>query len=570
MSRWWHTSGRTIEGEQADFASANMDFALDKQFLAEHDVVVFRGRLRRGTRTQPATVVYPPSYGEGEHPQVFAPQVPLGRHWRPDDGALCLDHLYPGDDRPMTGVEAVRRAEELWRLVEDDPAELARVEVDAPFPIVDLYHYSEASLIYLLGADTGPHREGWLRLSVSSLRPLRGAVTGLGGGLRGPELHLDGEPLALAGPTLLLGAWRRVDEPPPADSLNATVSWLRDRHRDLIQFVVDLARGHRTLFRDSAKTFVALVFPDEGPKRGETQDAWLLATVDLDNADGSLARVVPLSRGDRYLRQPGMSKLADRHVLLVGAGALGSQIAAMLARAGVGALDIIDPDMLEAGNVVRHELTLREAGFPKAEALGAHVAALNPHLKTRVSHLRIGSIAGGLAMADQTQKLHDEWAQQIAGAHLIVNATAAAAPGRWLAALADALRTPALHVAVSAGGWGARIHLQRPGISGCPECLARHQDDDSGVVPGWSEDRKGDPIVGRGCSQPTFASPGFELTESASAATRTAVQVLLDGHGYPPTDYDVATLTLRDADSARLSAEYTHLPRHPDCGCCGP
>jgi molybdopterin/thiamine biosynthesis adenylyltransferase len=570
MSRWWQTSGRTIEHEHADFAAAGLDFVLDDEFLAQHDVVVFRGRLRRGARTQPATVVYPPSYGEGEHPQVFAPEVPLGRHWRPEDGGLCLDHLYPGDDRPMTGVEAVLRAEELWRLVEEDPDELARVEVDAPFPVVDLYHYGEASLVYLLGADPGPHREGWMRLNASSLHPLRGAFTAIGGGLRGPELPLDGHPDALAGRTLLLGAWRRVGEPPPARSLDATVSWIKERHRDLVQYAIGLARGHRTIFGNSTTAFVGFVFPDEGPTRGETHDAWLLATIDLDNADGALARVVPLARDDLYLRQPGTRGLANRQVLLVGAGALGSQMGAMLARAGLGALDIIDPDVLDAGNVVRHELTLRDAGFPKAEALGAHLATLNPYLKTRVSWLRIGSIAGGLALADQAQKLHDEWAQKVAGAHLIINATAAAAPGRWLAALADALRAPVVHVAVSAGGWGARVHIQRPGVSGCPECLARHQADESGVVPAWSADPKGDAVVGRGCSQPTFAAPGFELTAAASAAVRAAVQVLLDGDGYPAIDYDVATLTFRDADRARPSVEYTRLPRHPACGCCGP
>jgi hypothetical protein len=247
----------------------------------------------------------------------------------------------------------------------------------------------------------------------------------------------------------------------------------------------------------------------------------------------------------------------------------GSQVASLLARAGVGALDIVDPEHLDAGNVVRHELTLREVGFPKAEALRAHLTTLNPHLDARYSLLCVGG-GIGLAEANAAQELHDEWSQQIAGADLIINATAAAAPGRWLAALGDALHIPVLHIAVSAGAWGARIHAQRPSVSGCPECLARHQADDDGIVPQWSEDPDGDAIIGHGCSQPTFAAPGFELSEAAAAATRAAVQLLLAGNGYPALDYDVVTLTFRDAATARPSTHYTRLPRHPACGCCAP
>jgi molybdopterin/thiamine biosynthesis adenylyltransferase len=373
----------------------------------------------------------------------------------------------------------------------------------------------------------------------------------------------------LGGGTRLLGAWRRLDAAPPTDSLERTCAWIQQHHRDLLQAAIALARPHRLLARQATQTFVALVFPDEGPQRGQTQDAWLLTAIDLDTADGALVPVVPLERSDQYLRQPGMAGLAVRQALLVGAGALGSQIAAQLARAGLGALDIIDPDVLDAGNIVRHELTLREARFPKAEALAAHLVTLNPYMRPRTSHLRVGSV-GSFAFAAEAQKLHDEWAQQVAGAHLVINATAAAAPGRWLAALGDSLRTPVVHAAVSAGGWGARVHVQRPGVSGCPECLARHQTDDTNVVPQWSADPHGDAIVGRGCSQPTFAAPGFELSDAAAAATRASVQVLLDGDGYPALDYDMATLTFRDASVARPTAQYTHLPRHPKCDCCAP
>jgi hypothetical protein len=130
---------------------------------------------------------------------------------------------------------------------------------------------------------------------------------------------------------------------------------------------------------------------------------------------------------------------------------------------------------------------------------------------------------------------------------------------------------PVMHGAVSSGAWGARLLLQRPGRSGCLECLARHQEqprEDSPTVPEWSEDPSYPEILDRGCAQATFAGPGYELTDAAAAAARCAVQMLLDGDGYPPVDFDLATLTFRTATDARATAEYTALPRHPDCQSC--
>lgn len=73
--------------------------------------------------------------------------------------------------------------------------------------------------------------------------------------------------------------------------------------------------------------------------------------------------------------------VASRHVLLLGAGALGSAVAEMLIRAGVGRMTVVDDDVLEAGNLVRHTLTLAELGQPKATALAARLNAANPHAR---------------------------------------------------------------------------------------------------------------------------------------------------------------------------------------------
>lgn len=86
----------------------------------------------------------------------------------------------------------------------------------------------------------------------------------------------------------------------------------------------------------------------------------------------------------RYARQvvlpgfgaAGQERLHSARVSLVGAGGLGSPVAYYLAAAGVGALRIIDDDVVEASNLNRQILHGEEAlGRPKAESARDRLAA---------------------------------------------------------------------------------------------------------------------------------------------------------------------------------------------------
>jgi len=63
------------------------------------------------------------------------------------------------------------------------------------------------------------------------------------------------------------------------------------------------------------------------------------------------------------------ASLANKHAVLVGVGSLGSQIAMNLARAGVGRLTLIDPDILNAENLGRHVLGIDDLGRAKVDAM---------------------------------------------------------------------------------------------------------------------------------------------------------------------------------------------------------
>ncbi|SCU75979.1 UBA/THIF-type NAD/FAD binding protein [Cupriavidus necator] len=62
-----------------------------------------------------------------------------------------------------------------------------------------------------------------------------------------------------------------------------------------------------------------------------------------------------------------------KRVLLLGCGSLGSPVAELIARAGIGALDIVDFEAFEAPNVARHSLGLTSLSKSKAAEMAARI-----------------------------------------------------------------------------------------------------------------------------------------------------------------------------------------------------
>ncbi len=96
----------------------------------------------------------------------------------------------------------------------------------------------------------------------------------------------------------------------------------------------------------------------------------------------------------RYSRQElffgigrdGQARLRASRVLLIGCGALGSSLAEMMTRAGVGALTLVDRDYVEESNLQRQSLFDEEdaaRGLPKAVAAEAKLRRINSDVKLR-------------------------------------------------------------------------------------------------------------------------------------------------------------------------------------------
>jgi adenylyltransferase/sulfurtransferase len=96
----------------------------------------------------------------------------------------------------------------------------------------------------------------------------------------------------------------------------------------------------------------------------------------------------------RYSRQElfpgigraGQERIRASRVLVVGCGALGSTLAEMMVRAGVGGLTVVDRDYVEPSNLQRQSLFEEEdaaRGLPKAAAAEARLRRLNSEVEVR-------------------------------------------------------------------------------------------------------------------------------------------------------------------------------------------
>ena len=82
-------------------------------------------------------------------------------------------------------------------------------------------------------------------------------------------------------------------------------------------------------------------------------------------------------------------KLAKAYVGIAGLGGLGSNIAMMLARSGVGRLLLIDFDIVEPSNLNRQHYMVSHLGIAKSEAIKDLIYQANPNIRLDTKRLKI-------------------------------------------------------------------------------------------------------------------------------------------------------------------------------------
>lgn len=227
-------------------------------------------------------------------------------------------------------------------------------------------------------------------------------------------------------------------------------------------------------------------------------------TIDLDNESQRLS--------------PVYANLETKKVGILGAGSLGSKVAVTLARSGIQSFVLVDDDILQPGNLVRHDLDARALGAHKVYGLEERIRAVAPKAEVKVRCVLLG---GQESSATTASVLND-----LCSCDLVIEATADPQAFNFAAAAARSANRPMVWSEIYAGGIGGFVGRVRPGIDPPPttarrQYLAWCRDQD---VPWIGDDRDYNSQTPEG---PTLIASDADVSVIAGHASRLALDTLM-------------------------------------------
>lgn len=254
-------------------------------------------------------------------------------------------------------------------------------------------------------------------------------------------------------------------------------------------------------------------------RRGE-HGVLIASLTGAGNPQLAALNAAPDDQRTRELRShPDAAILASKAVAIVGIGAVGSVVADLLHRHGVGRLILIDGDVLKPGNTTRHVLGDEYVGLNKAIGVERLLSQRSPN-RTKVE-----AIDSPLTDLDTAVEL-------LAVADVVVDATA---DGRATSLLAAAAREDAgqlVSACVLADGYAVRVDV------------IPHPVDTVIEPPLLPPIRTG--AHETGCSSPVSATPPAAAVEAAAITARVTTELLLGRLPAHATEQRV--LSARDTD----------------------
>ena len=355
---------------------------------------------------------------------LIAPKVKWHfRRHQNADGSLCLiegDHLYAEKPELLSVSDVLQR-------VRDWLAGLSTGRLPPDSPEVDFYaHYPRrAEAIHFLVPDPFYGRDTCAGMFVAtkpcllnhSLRDMYLIVGTIGtdaGGVCHPPVVLEGaqEQLFAKAPDLvkalaadqlmtdlangiIVGYWLTVEaEPSVFADVEQMASAISPGAPD--QGVARLASLVKVpLVRCQTPIHLGLRYPS---RRGDLEWQVLqlarpsgmagLVTPSVDDLaeqfrrhEITAVRTTPFTETGFHRRNEGRApraKLRSVRVSVIGCGAVGSEVADSLSKAGVGRITLVDQGLLHPNNVVRHVLGLNASEFPKTIAMQMQMLLHNP------------------------------------------------------------------------------------------------------------------------------------------------------------------------------------------------
>lgn len=255
-----------------------------------------------------------------------------------------------------------------------------------------------------------------------------------------------------------------------------------------------------------------------------------------------------------HLRNSGRAerdKLKKKVVNVVGVGALGSEIADSMVKAGPGIVLLIDNQMMKAHNSVRHLAGFRHIGIPKVFAVAEVLRQHNPFVLIEGIHQSIHRLEVEAMFLDNSitvSSIADDNTEAFLNERMVLHGKVA------------------YYVRALRGGKAARIFRVIPGKDACFQCLNLYRAEGSEFIEIPADGEL--PTLKNECNNPIRPASAADLKLVAAIASRIVIDHLQDKIGEENHwIWSTEDLELCKPISAwKLHGQ--HLPPHTKCVYC--
>jgi integrative and conjugative element protein (TIGR02256 family) len=240
--------------------------------------------------------------------------------------------------------------------------------------------------------------------------------------------------------------------------------------------------------------------------------------------------------------------LENKTVNVVGVGALGSEIADCISKAGIGNLSLFDNQLVEGPNPVRHLAGLNQMDLPKVMAVRQVITNHNPFIKVQLNGDDVNTIDINDCFKDGSvsiSSMADDNTEAFLNERAVIS--------HKVVFYARALR----------GGKAARIFRVIPGKDACFHCLGlyRNEQKEITIIP---EDETL-PTLTNECNNPVRPASAADLKLIAALTSRILLDELQKGFG-ESNHWIWSSEKLEGLQPFQLQPQT--IPLHPECYYC--
>jgi len=209
------------------------------------------------------------------------------------------------------------------------------------------------------------------------------------------------------------------------------------------------------------------------------------------------------SRADRAI-------LGNQTVTFLGVGALGSEIADSLAKAGIGSAVLVDNQLLGVQNTMRHVAGLNDISKPKVMAVAAILKSHNPFLGD------IQQIGHNITEPGVFQSLPDD--------SIFVSSIADDNTEGYINEMAVEAGRTVFYTRALRGGKAARIVRVVPGHDACLNCLRLYRTEVGNTIHVPADPSL--PAIRNECNNPVLPASAADLKLAASLTSRIVIDYM--------------------------------------------